>query len=163
MRFAGMFLVGFGITLLIPSGIALGYAHGLAQVIGFLVCTALIPVPMIISGIAIIRSAENTGARRIKVPDRVVDVDAADPVGGILARMRRFDLNRLNWVGWLLLLATFGFVIAEAAVLAMYFGDQFKERRIEARAIGLGALLLAIGFFAGVRWLLQALGVSIYR
>jgi hypothetical protein len=159
-----MFLLGLGITLLIPCGIAIGCAEGPGQVVGFLVCTALVPVPMIVGGIAIIRAVEDKAGQRPQGPEPgpVAEV-AGDPVGRTLARVRGFELNRLNWVGWLLLLATFGFVIAEAAVLVLALGGDLGGGGVVSRLIGLGGLLLAVGFFLGLRWLLRLLGVSIYR
>jgi hypothetical protein len=50
VRVVGMVLLGRGITLLVPSGIALLQAEGPGQVIGFLICTAFVPVPMVVSG-----------------------------------------------------------------------------------------------------------------
>jgi hypothetical protein len=164
MRLLGVFFLGLGITLLIPSGIALGYVRGLTELLVVLVCTIVVPVPLIIGGVAVIRAAEDSALPRTKVPEGgILHERAANPLDRVFVRMRQYDLNRLNWIGWLLLLATFGFVIAEAAVLALCFGDKFKDELIVARLIGLAALLLAIGFFVGVRWLLRLMGVSIHR
>jgi hypothetical protein len=111
-----MVLLGLGITLLIPAGCA----KDVDEVIGFLVCTAAIPVPMIVAGIVLIRRAEDgfaTEADADTTPAPLAE-EPADPVGGTLARVGAFNLNRLNWVGWLLLLATFGFVVAGAGAVA---------------------------------------------
>jgi hypothetical protein len=163
-RVVGMVLLGLGITLLILCGIALVNAKGLPMVVGFLVCTGVVPVPMIVGGIAIIRSIEDRAAQRLdELEAEPVEEVAGNPVSRTLTRARRFDLNRLNWVGWLLLLATFGFVLAEAAVFALTLGDGAWGGRVGTRLLGLGMVLLAIGFFAGLRGLLRVLGVSIYR
>jgi len=71
-------------------------------------------------------------------------------------------LNRLNWVGWLLLIGTLGFVGAEVAALVWLLGPGGWDRRL-AKLAALPMLLVAIGFFVGARWLLGRLGVSIYR
>src|SRR5262245_29928949 len=127
VRVFGIFLLGLGITLLIPSGFALAHSTSFGQVIGWLICTGIIQVPMIVGGIAIIRRVEDAPASGIvgrgnePVADRPSSVipEAGDPVGRALAQVRGFELNRLNWVGWLLLLATFGFVIAESFILVL--------------------------------------------
>jgi hypothetical protein len=92
MRVVGVFLLGLGMVLLPGSAIALLHAEGFSQVLGFLVCTALVPGPMILAGIALIR----------RVEDRWQSPGTAGGNRGW------FDLNRLNWVGWSLVLATFG-------------------------------------------------------
>jgi hypothetical protein len=77
------------------------------------------------------------------------------------ARAQQFDLNRFNWGGWVLLLATFGFVMAEAAVLVWVVGVRWQDRA-QPMVFAL-MLVLAVGFFFALRWLLFRLGVSIYR
>jgi hypothetical protein len=163
MRVVGMFLLGFGICLLIPSGVALYYAEGILQVIGFLVCTGLIPIPMIVGGIAIIRKAEDAAAQEAGWTEEAEEQATGNPVGRTLERARQFELNDLNWVGWLLLLGTFGFVVAEAFILARLFENDAWGGRPVNRLIGLGMVFLSIGFFVGLRWLLRVLGISIYR
>ena len=135
MRVVGMFLLGLGITLLIPGGIAVGCAESPGQVVGFLVCTGLIPVPMIVAGIAIIRRLERSPARHTDAPEPAAAV-TGDPVSRTLQRARRFDLNRLNWVGWLVFLATFGFVIAEAVVIGMALRGGFWGERLARQCLG---------------------------
>ncbi len=163
MRVLGMFLLGLGITLLIPSGFALSSANDLSQLLGFLLCTALIPVPMIVGGILIVRRLEDRAAPPPEDPEDARVPETGDAAGSTLARMRGFELNRLNWIGWLLLLLSFGLVIAGSLLGALAFGNGAWGGRATARIIALPLLFLAIGFFAGLRWLLRKLGVSIYR
>ena len=172
MRVVGMVLLCLGITLLFPSGIALIHAEGLGQVIGFLICTALVPVPMIVSGIAIIRRAEDPYAQGLgegagdaatALPSEPEPRDTGNPLQDAQARLLRFDLTRLNWIGWLLLLATFGFVAGEAGILVLVVGPGGREGGRLPRVVGLPLLLLAIGFFVALKWLLGVFGLSIYR
>ena len=153
----GVVLLGLGITLLIMGGVALVAG---APVMGGLVCIGCVPVPMILGGIALVRRAED----RITGGDMPpAERPAAAEVGptGILDRVRAFDLNRLNWVGWLLLLGTFGFALAEAAALVWIWPGGW-DRQL-AQLVAPLMVVLAVGFFAGTRWLLGQLGVSIYR
>jgi hypothetical protein len=160
MYVVGKVLVGLGIALLVMGGVALVAG---APVIGGLICIGCVPVPMIVGGIALVRRAEDR-ARGGDVPPAECPVTAGvERIGitGILDRVRAFDLNQLNWLGWLLLLGTFGFALAEAAALVWMWPGGW-DRRL-AKPAALVMLFLAIGFFAGTRWLLGQLGVSIYR
>ena len=167
MRVIGVLLLGLGITLLIMSAVALvaiGHEGDLAAAVGCLVCAGLVPVPMIIGGIAIIRRVEDdTMHQSEELTPAPAAEEPENPFSRPLARMRTFELNRLNWIGWLLLLATFGFVLGEAGVMVLVLEDGAFEGRVGRRLIGLGMLFLAVGFFTGLRWLLRVLGVSIYR
>ncbi len=160
----GVVLIGLGITLLVMGGFAL--ISG-APVISGLICIACVPVPMLIGGIALVRRAENrieTGS--VQPTERVAEPESA--VVGIRKRIAEFDLSRLNWVGWLLLLGTFGFVGVEVAILVWLieqngFEQNGWDRRQAIRVAGTAMFFLAVGFFVGSRWLLGRLGVSIYR
>lgn len=88
---------------------------------------------------------------------------AKEPSHRILKRMRSFELNRLNWIGWLLLLTTIGFAIAETVILPQVLENKAWSGRLGTRWIGLGMAFLAIAFFVGLRWLLRLFGISIYR
>jgi hypothetical protein len=161
MRIVGMCLLGFGILLIVPSGLALTAAESLGEAAGWLACAALVPGSMIVGGIVLIRRAED------REPVTVRGEMARSPgprgvVNDTMGRVMAFDLNRLNAGGWLLLLATFGFVIAEASILVPLVGDRMGDRGLP-KAIALPALLLAVGFFFGMRWVLGLFGVSIYR
>jgi hypothetical protein len=158
MRVVGMMLLGLGITLLFPCGIALFYAEGAGQVVGFLACTAVLPVPMIVVGVMMVRAAE----METDVRPELRRVKSGNPVNNVMDDVRSFDLNQLNWIGWLLLLAAFGVVIAEAAVVALVVGPNGWGNG-PPRILALPMLLLPVGFFVAVRWLLGWFGVSIYR
>jgi hypothetical protein len=155
----GVVLLGLGITLLIMGGVALVAG---APVVGGLVCIGCVAVPMIIGGIALVRRVEDRAKGR-GVPSAECLAAGAKPTGvtGVLDQVRKFDLNQLNWVGWLLLLGTFGFVFAEAAALVWIWPAGWDQRLTEL--VALPMLFLAIGFFTATRWLLGQLGVSIYR
>jgi hypothetical protein len=162
MRVLGICLLGLGIVLLLPSGLAIASSQNWGQVIGFVTCAALIPVPMIVGGIVLIRRADDAQAADADVSYREPEEESAEEGGGVLTRVRAFDLNRLNWVGWLLLLATFAFVLGEAAILVVVIGKDWGDR-VTSRLVALGLLFLAVGFFVGVRCLLGFFGVSIFR
>jgi hypothetical protein len=161
VRSVGVWLVGLGITLLVMCVFPVAYASTPGELIGWLACAGLVPGSLICVGIALVRRAEDRARGGESLPD---ECPATPDVGrvGILDRVRAFDLNRLNWVGWLLLLGTFGFVGAEITVPVWLIGGGGWDRRLAKLAAPL-MLFLAIGFFAGTRWLLERLGVSIYR
>ncbi len=164
MRALGIWSLGLGIWLLLPSGLAVAYSRSWGEVIGFLACAGLVPVPMIVGGIVLIRRAEDAQARDAEAPphDSEAEEEPGGRESGVLARVRAFDLNRLNWVGWLLLLATFAFVLGEAAVVALMVGNGWWDR-VSTRLVSLPLAFLAVGFFVSLRWLLGLFGVSIYR
>lgn len=165
MYVVGMVLLAMGIMLLIPCGIAVGNAKDLDEAIGFLVCTGAIPVPMIVLGIYLIRRAEARSALERGADERADPPhdEPGDPVGRVMSRALAFDLSRLNWVGWLLFFATLGFVGAEVVVVGLLVGNGQWANGGPPRIIGLPLVLLALAFFAGLRWFLRLLGVSIYR
>jgi hypothetical protein len=171
MRILGIVLLALGIVLLIPCGIALLYSKGLGQMVGFLLCTALLPLPMIIGGIAIIRRVEDSHVMNMRrdAESPVAELPSGPKQGEPAApsqklELRNLDLTRLNWVGWLLLFGTFGFVVGEAGIMVLvseaggWWADPWPRR-----GVGLVGLLLAVGFFVAVKWLLRLFGVSIYR
>jgi len=159
MYVVGVVLIGLGITFLIMCGVALSAG---APVIGGLICIGCVPVPMLIGGIALVRRAEDRTAGGGVQPAECPDVPGSTPVG-IWERIRDFDLSRLNWVGWLLLLGTFGFVGVEIATLVWLIDLGGWDHRLAMKVAALPMVFLAAGFFAGNRWLLGRLGVSIYR
>jgi hypothetical protein len=165
LRVLGMISLSFGVLMLImcaPVLIQAAQARSLAGIIMALVCTGVVPSVMVVIGIAIIRRAEDKTVHQIERARPMADT-SQDLVQGIFAHAGRLDLNRLNWIGWLLLLATFGFVVAEVVIVTLLMGERAWDGPLDRRLLGLGGVLLSIGFFAGIRWLLRALGVSIYR
>jgi hypothetical protein len=87
-----------------------------------------------------------------------------DPhVDGILERVRQFDLNRLNWGGWLLFTLTIIFLMIEVRVVGWIITELGVAGIGAISGLIASALLLAIGFFVGVRRLLMYFGVSLVR
>ena len=165
MYVVGMVLLGLGITLLFLCGVALIAG---APIIGGLICTGCVPVPMIIGGIALLRRVEDRAAQslgEVPVAPQPQVQGTGSPTSEVGSRLQdfmlNFDLNRLNWVGWLLLLGTFGFVGVEAAALVWIWPGGWDRRLAKLTAPVM--IFLAVGFFAGTRWLLGQSGVSIYR
>jgi len=76
------------------------------------------------------------------------------------------DLAKLTWVGWLLLIATLGVFVFLVVVTPL--PQQGAPGRRVPRS-GLNTLVImfelfaAILFFAGVNWLLNRVGLSVYR
>jgi len=160
VRGLGVWLVGLGITLLVMCVFPIAAAETPRALVGWLACAGLVPGSLIVLGIILVRRAED----RARTADTPQDESLVAPVpepAGILDRVRAFDLNRLNWAGWLLLLATFGFVLAEVAVLVWMWPDG-GDRRLP-KLVATVMLFLAVGFFVASRWVLARLGVSIYR
>jgi hypothetical protein len=150
MRVFGIFMLGLGITLLIASGVGIVAAAPkatLGGVGGALACVGLFIVPMIVGGILLIRTAEDRQAAQRRP----------------LVRGDTFDLNRLNWVGWLLLLTTIGVGVGSAGAAVLVFGKPEDVPRWAGRLIAVAMVLFVTGFFFAARWLLGLLGVSIYR
>ncbi len=154
MRGLGVWLVGLGVTLLVMCVFPVAAAKTTGELLGWLACAGLVPGSLIWIGVALIRRAEG------RVEDAGPPPDGAGPAG-LLDRVRDFDLNRMNWLGWLLLLGTFGFVLAEVAALVWVWPGGWD--RGLAKLAALPMLFLAVGFFAGTRWLLGRFGVSISR
>lgn len=75
-----------------------------------------------------------------------------------------FDLNRLNWRGWLLVLATGAFAMGQAPLIVYVMETVNPQHRRFAGTLSAAlAVYLAWYFFRAVRWMLTRLGWSIYR
>jgi hypothetical protein len=160
----GVILVGLGITLFIPSVALLVMGQWPGDAIPAFICGGVIAFPMIALGVHLIRKAERRQHVTIPPEQTTPGVDekaAGDSLARGLDRLRGFDLSRLNVVGWLLLLATFAVVVVEAWGVVWLAGAG-PGRQWLARVSTLSVLLVAIGFFFAVRWLLGKLGVTIY-
>jgi hypothetical protein len=170
MYILGMVLLSLGILVLSFCGLGFAYATSFGQVVGWLVFVATVPFPMMIGGIALIRKAEGRqlpeAAPEVQNPagDPEAELHCPEPGNPIdrLLGIMSFDLSRLNWVGWLLLLACFVLVFVQAGILVLLLGVWEKDR-VLTRVLAPVILLLAVGFFFGVRWLLGKFGVTIYR
>ena len=141
----------------------------IACVLGLLACTAILPTSMIVLGVLLIRRAESSAASTkpandleeslAETTELTPDLAAGhDP----LTRIQLLDLNRLNWIGWALLLGSFLFVLGEAGVVVLVVGN-VGFARWQLKLVAIPLLILAVGFFVGTRWLLAQLGISIYR
>ncbi len=159
MRTFGIFLLGLGMMVLIPSGFAVAAtAPTRAEALGWLVFAGLPSVVLIIGGIRIVRREEDRQAvqRAMQIEDAYTPPDEG------AARVQGFDLNRLNGVGWLLLILSFAFVVAGAGGVVFLAEAVWLDQTL-AGIVAFAAAPLAVGFFAGVRWLLGRFGISIYR
>lgn len=172
MRIVGMFLLGFGIMFLIMAGFFFanppGVPGAMICMVGWLAC---VTVPMIIGGIAMIRKAESQRiSDDIAAPETWAgenDVIETPTIKSwnpfhVLHQVQTFDLSRLNWIGWLLLLGSFAFAFGGVAVVTLLLGD-FAAKHPAGRFLAYGVIFLAIGFFFAVRWLLRRFGINIYR
>ncbi|MCS7022811.1 MAG: hypothetical protein NZU63_13410 [Gemmataceae bacterium] len=158
MYLFGVFLIGFGIVFLIMGVVALSTAD--SSLVAGLICIGCFSVPMLVSGIWLVRRAESR--RQGETVSQAPPATAIQPgLIGILQRAQALNLSQLNWVGWLVLLATFIFVLAEAFALTSIWRDITLVHQLK-RLIALTMLFLAIGFFAGIRWILKKIGISIY-
>jgi hypothetical protein len=76
------------------------------------------------------------------------------------------DLGKLNWIGWLLLLATVGFLVLALFLTAPLIRAQPGQPTPRSGWNKLLAVLVfgaAAAFFVGARWALAQAGISIYR
>jgi len=177
MRMFGMIMLGLGIVLLIMSIFPVANAETGRALLGWLACMALVPLPMMVLGILLIRRAEDR-ARAQAAATEIAPAESgspptpasagtptpapADPIRGLLARIQMFDLNQLNWIGWLLFFGTLGF-LGLIVFLSTVFLDLQNWSGGQKRFATLLAILLAAGFFVAVQQLLRLLGISIFR
>jgi hypothetical protein len=183
MRWLGIVMLGLGTLMLSCTGaLAYGWFEFLTtgKTNGYLttgepdaslfcvhLCMALFPITLVAVGVALIRLAED-GKRRTCLhgddAQPVLEGPALSFPDRIRAKVGAFDLNRLNWTGWSLLLATFGFAIAGIALLdtiATALGHPIPRPLPKSLMFAMG--LPAFGFFCFVRWLLGRFAISIYR
>jgi hypothetical protein len=76
------------------------------------------------------------------------------------------DLGKLNWVGWLLLLATVGVLVLGiflTAPLIRAQPGQATPRSGWNKLLAVLAFVAAAAFFVGARWALAQASISIYR
>lgn len=177
MRTFGMYLLGLGIVLLVMCIFPMADAENTRDLLGWLACTAVVPLPMIVLGILLIRRAEDRAQAQqaaaeiapaegesspALVPTNGPSAATPDAVPSLLDRIRMFDLNQLNWIGWLLFFATLGFL-----GLVIFAADTFLDTNDwswgKQRLAGVVLLFLAVGFFVVVQRLLHFFGISIFR
>ncbi|MEZ6057224.1 MAG: hypothetical protein R3C01_11025 [Planctomycetaceae bacterium] len=84
----------------------------------------------------------------------------------MLEKIMYFDLGKLNWKGWLLFLVTCGLFIGACVFVAIGMeqgADVVLESRASKKLFGLIGIFASAAFFAGVRIVLENLGISIHR
>lgn len=164
MYVLGMILVGLGIVLLVMAGFAL--LSG-APIIAGLICVACVPVPMLIIGINLVRRAEDRAKAAGKVQNLGPSTtQAASTPLSIRERFGSFDLNQLNWIGWLLLLGTIMFALVPIALVKSVVSDEWLRQNVNPNSkkiIGFVVLISMVGVFVITRWILERFGISIYR
>jgi membrane protein implicated in regulation of membrane protease activity len=181
MRVLGVLCVAFGIVAAIFSvfPIILG-ENSLQRSVG-LGCAGFIALPLFLTGILLTRRAaaksgpEAEAAASEELQRKAVAVlnvfsrgrtrvGKVDPHGTFMERLRAFDLNSLTLAGWLLVVASGGFLAGEVPLFQMLF---LRDRHDDPGPLGgvlfLGGFLLAIVFFCVGRLFLSALGVPISR
>ena len=156
MRIGGIFFIGFGIVLLVP--VVFVFIEG--QAIAGLICSVLLAAMMFV-GVALTRRVEDTARGRNHEPASRSHA-SANPIRRAREDFYSFDFNRLNWIGWTLLVTTFGFAGGMSWVGTLLVPDDMaREQAIPL--IGSVLLFFTIAYFAGMRWFLSVLGISIYR
>jgi hypothetical protein len=173
MRIAGIFLLGLGIvsTALCAIGL-LGsiLGGGNETVVGALIALGIMAlgVLLIVSGLALVRRAESKqpdGSPATAFGMQFTDqATGGDPVTGTLQKIQRFRLDRLNWIGWLVLFATMAVALGGAfASMLLIKWIPADGKRPPIFLVGFPLLLLSAGFFVLLRRVLDSCGVSIYR
>ncbi len=169
MRMLGVWLVGFGIVILIMCVFPIANAETLTTLLGWLACTGLVPCSMILMGINLVRRAEDRQlVRRADDPQPELPVSPSPPPEKLSletyrTRFRNFDLNQLNWRGWLLFFATLGLIGLAIVIVVQVHGTERKIEPRMMRVIAAIILLAAVGFFVGMKWLLKRCGYPITR
>ncbi|MCX7664754.1 MAG: hypothetical protein N2112_04340 [Gemmataceae bacterium] len=169
MRMLGVWLVGFGIVILISCLFPIANAETLTQLLGWLACTGLVPCSMILIGINLVRRAEDRQlVRRAEDHQSELPVSPPPPPEKLTletyrTRFRNFDLNQLNWRGWLLFFATLGLIGIAIVIVVQVHGTERKIEPRMMRVIAAIILLAAVGFFVGMKWLLKRCGFPITR
>jgi hypothetical protein len=121
---------------------------------------------MILCGIRWVRGGQATRSASESEPVSASEpphANQADIALNPLDRIRSFDLGRLNWLGWLLLFATFGFIVVGSILVGSFLRIERPDKGWAPKVIVMTTILLGTGFFFGVRWLLGKIGITIYR
>lgn len=160
MRTLGVWLVGLGIVVLIMCVFPIANSETLRELLGWLACTGLVPGSMILIGIILVRRSED---RLPKSPVSTPPDQEKLTLETYRARFRNFDLNQLNWRGWLLFFATLGLIGIVVMIVVLVYGTEQKIDPTMMRVIAAIILLSAVGFFVGMKWLLERCGFPITR
>ena len=177
MRTAGVIFVALGIMFLIISFFPIVLAENSTQLFLGIGCVAFIALPLIFIGSYLTRrAAAKSGpegeaaasAALTQIAGSVLgflsagrtQVGTADPHGFPMDRFRAFDLNSITRLGWLLVIASFGFLLGE---VLLFHRLVLKDRKDDLGPVGgflfFGGLLLSIAFFCVGKWLMNAFGV----
>lgn len=124
MRNVGVVLVALGIVTMLFAMFPLLDN----QVRLSLGCLVFVAIPMFVTGILIVRRYEDR-RQAAEVPVDPDDTGGDEPRGGAATdpdepatlpdAISGFDLNRLNWRGWVLLLATGAFVMGQVPLIVL--------------------------------------------
>jgi hypothetical protein len=179
VRTAGVIGVALGIVLLVTSALLLVLAETLVQLVVSLGCAGFVALPLVLAGIVLTRRAAarsgpdgeaESSAASLRRATKVLEtlgggpVGKADPDGSAMERFRAFDLNTLTAAGWLLVLATGGFLFTEAVLFhRLVLRDRQGDVGPVAGLAFLGGFLLAAAFFYAGWRLLKALGVPLTK
>jgi hypothetical protein len=172
MRQIGVICVALSIVLLIISFFPIIFAENTAQLLLGFGCMGLVAIPLFCIGIFLTRrvaakagpegEAEASAAflrkstALLRLFGGAARVGRAGPDGNSIEGFGAFDLNSITVAGWLLVLATAGFILGEILLF---------RRLVPQAGQGheglwfLGGLLLAVVFFSLGRLLLKAFGV----
>lgn len=168
MRMVGVVMVALGIVMMVFAVFPL--LDG--QVLLTVGCLTFIAVPLFVTGILIVRRYEDrqqaaavpvdpSGNELDERNAAVADPDEPTTLPDVISS---FDLNRLNWRGWLLLLVT-GVVVAGLVALFVWITLSIdpKPRKFVVTLLCVAAVYLAWYFFRAARWVLDRLGYPIVR
>jgi hypothetical protein len=176
MRSIGVICVALGILLLMFSSFPILLAENSTQLLFGLGCMGFVALPLLLTGILLTRRAakqsgsEGEAAASSASLQRAGPVlqflggdppEKADPEGTPMERLRAFDLNTLTVAGWLLVLASGGFVFGEVVLFRWLFPRAAEEMGPAAGFLFFGEVLLGFVFFALGRAVLKALGLPV--
>ena len=162
LRLAGIFLISLStIAILIFVGLSLVAFSNLDVVfIGAAICTLLISLALAAAGILLIRRTEPK-RQASDIPDDPQTLEDLQDE----AMEKPFSLDRLNGIGWLLLLGATLLIVAQIVLFIVFrkeIGWHEQTTTIKhwlARAM----IFIPLVFLIGVRYGLAWLGISIYR
>jgi hypothetical protein len=164
MRVVGVVMIALGIVMMIIAVFPL--LDG--QVLLTLGCLTFIAVPLFVTGIVIVRRYEDRQQAAARPIDHAETEEATaatfDDPTTLPDTISSFDLNSLNWRGWLLLLAT-GAVVAGQFPLIAWITESIdpKHRKFVVSLLCAGAVYLAWWFWRAMRWVLTRMGWPIFR
>jgi hypothetical protein len=179
MRSLGIICVASGVTILVFSGFPIVLAENATQLVLGLGCAGFVALPLIGTGVVLThRAAAQSGpegeaaasAAFLQKAIAVLNVlskghahvGKADPHGTPMERLRAFELNSLTVAGWLLVVASAGFLLGE---VLLFYRLIWRDPQGDLGPVGvlvlLCGLVLVIAFFCVGRLLLRAFGVPI--